>query len=104
MVGDPENEDTIAGAEEAAAESGLESVGMLEFEFTAECWLEVRDSKGELIYANLRRSGDTLTLEGAAPFDVLLGDASAASLSYLGAVVPIFSRRWAEVCPVFGRS
>ncbi len=86
---DVERENSIVDAADTESETGLEAVGILEFRFTAECWLEVRDSRGDLIYANLRRAGDTLTLEGAAPFDVLLGDASAATLSYLGAAVPI---------------
>lgn len=54
----------------------------LAFRFNGDCWLEVRDSIGEIIYADLRRSGDVLSVSGAAPFRILVGDASAVQLSF----------------------
>lgn len=88
-VADTGIEMAIPVEDQLAAEGTLAPAGILEFEFLAECWVEVRNSEGELIYANLRQSGESLSLEGTAPFDILLGDAAAASLSYLGQPVGI---------------
>jgi cytoskeleton protein RodZ len=68
----------------------------LVFGFDGECWVEVRDSDGELIFADLRRAGDVLSLNGSAPFDVLLGDARYVALRYQGEIV--------EFAPEPGRS
>ena len=57
---------------------------LLTFEFSDDCWLEVRDASGQLIYANLERAGDTVRLDGEAPFEVLAGNAAAVSVSFRG--------------------
>ena len=62
------------------------------FEFSDDCWLEVRDASGTLIHADLERAGDTLRLDGEAPFDVLAGNAAAVKLSFLGESFPVRAR------------
>ncbi|MEE4191494.1 MAG: RodZ domain-containing protein [Halieaceae bacterium] len=66
--------------------------GPLQFSFSGDCWLEVRDGEGQLIYADLRRAGDTLGLDGIPPFDILAGDAAAVTLRYQGELVPLRTR------------
>ncbi|MEP5766450.1 MAG: DUF4115 domain-containing protein, partial [Halieaceae bacterium] len=56
----------------------------LEFSFSGDCWLEVRDADGQLIYADLRAAGDVLQLDGKPPFQVLAGDAAAVEVLYQG--------------------
>ncbi len=75
-----------------AAASAVASDGALQFSFSGDCWLEVRDGEGQLIYADLRRAGDTLGLDGRPPFEILAGDAAAVSLSYLGEPVAMQTR------------
>lgn len=58
--------------------------GMLSMAFTGDCWVEVRDGSGELIYSNIKRHGDTLTLKGVPPFEAKLGNGNVVSLSYNG--------------------
>ncbi len=64
----------------------------LEFSFSADCWLEVRDGDGQLIYADLRGAGDILRLDGTPPFEILAGDAAAVTLTYLGEPFPVRTR------------
>jgi cytoskeleton protein RodZ len=67
------------------------SIPGLGFVFKGQCWVEVRDASGDLIFADLRNAGDVLALGGSAPFDVLLGDARQVELRYQGEPVEIVS-------------
>lgn len=73
-----------------AAAAGGEDV--LSFAFSDECWVEVSNAQGTIIYADLARAGQTLSLEGEAPFSVMLGNARAVSLTYKGELVPVNPR------------
>jgi len=48
--------------------------------FLGVSWVEVSDSTDNILYRDLRDSGDVLEIKGAAPFDVLLGDAPFAKM------------------------
>jgi cytoskeleton protein RodZ len=72
----------------------------LQFRFSGDCWLEVRNADGELIYADLRRDGEVLNLSGQAPFSILLGDATVVELDYLGQPV-VIERRPGRVIATF---
>lgn len=61
----------------------------LSFGFSGDCWLEIRDASGELIYADLRRAGSSLNVSGIAPFRVLVGDASVVDLRFRNEAVNI---------------
>src|SRR5690606_1122775 len=50
--------------------------------FTEECWLEVSDAQGDVLATELQRPGSRLSLQGIAPFEVKLGNAAAASISF----------------------
>ena len=75
-----------------AAQIPDQAQALLEFSFTGDCWIEVRDGDGELIYADLREPGDTLRLDGKPPFEILAGDAAAISLRYRGEPFPVTTR------------
>jgi cytoskeleton protein RodZ len=77
------------GADQSAAqltatpESAVSAAdALLQFTFSGECWLEVRDANDALIYANLRQAGDVLRLDGQPPFNVLVGDSHKVLLKY----------------------
>lgn len=55
----------------------------LQLVFLEDCWLEVRDATGKTVVADLAKAGQTRTYTGVAPFEVLLGDATAAALILL---------------------
>jgi len=54
----------------------------LSIEFTEECWIEIKDPQGNLLYGNLGRPGVQLEFVGTPPFRVLLGYAPGALLKY----------------------
>ena len=54
----------------------------LQFVFTDECWLEVTDAAGELVYGDLNHDQDILDLYGVAPFKILVGKVSAVTVTF----------------------
>ena len=71
--------------------SRLTTVGdeQLRFEFTEDCWVEIFDTEGEVLYQNLLRRRQTLFLIGAGPFQIRLGYAPGVTLAYNGEPVPL---------------
>ncbi|MFT4887575.1 MAG: cytoskeleton protein RodZ [Pseudohongiellaceae bacterium] len=61
-----------------------EGSDLLLITFLGASWIEVSDSADNLLYRDLRDSGDVLEIKGAAPFDVLLGDAPFAKMTLNG--------------------
>jgi cytoskeleton protein RodZ len=61
----------------------------LRLEFTADCWVEVKDESNLNLYGDLGRAGDSLVLIGASPFRILLGYAPGVVLVYNGESVPL---------------
>lgn len=59
----------------------------LTFEFSGECWVEVSDAKGDVLLTDLQQPGEQLTLQGTAPFKIMLGNAKAVSLRLNGEAV-----------------
>ena len=53
------------------------------------CWVEVADAEGRLLYGDLNQAGDELEVIGTAPFQVLLGKASASSLRFNGQLIDL---------------
>ncbi|WP_019528925.1 RodZ domain-containing protein [Dasania marina] len=76
-------EPIIAEAVSSAAEHRLE------LNFSAECWVEIKDAEGKTLIADIKREGDNVVVEGTAPFNVVLGYAPAVVLSYNGETVEI---------------
>ena len=52
--------------------------------FQGRSWVEVRDSTGTLVLSVTGNAGETQGVGGRAPFDVVLGNASAVSVTWLG--------------------
>ena len=55
----------------------------LKFEFSEDCWLEVRDRIDNLLYYDMAKAGENVELQGEPPFSMTLGNAQAVTL-YLG--------------------
>ena len=49
--------------------------GTLELRFAAPAWVEVRDYTGRIIYSQLNGAGSTQFITGAAPLDIMIGNA-----------------------------
>lgn len=61
-----------------------QATGIIDMTFTGDCWVEVRDATEKLIYSNLKRRGEILTIDGAPPLEAKLGNGNMVSLIYNG--------------------
>jgi cytoskeleton protein RodZ len=52
------------------------------FQFTDDCWVEIKSATGASLYSDLSRAGRTLELVGIAPFRILLGYAPGVTMSF----------------------
>jgi len=51
---------------------------------TADSWIEITDANNQKLYMDLVRSGNSLSLRGTAPFDILLGFAQGVTMEFNG--------------------
>ena len=61
----------------------------LSFSFRAESWLEVSDSRGDVLATELQPAGSKLRLVGMAPFDVKLGNAPVVDIQLNGKKIDV---------------
>lgn len=54
----------------------------LQVVFTDDCWLEITDASGNLLYGDLNHDKDILDLFGVAPFRLLIGKVSAVTVTF----------------------
>lgn len=72
-----------------AAASGAEPAGALVLRANGESWVEVRDASGLLLLSRTLLAGEAIGVDGAAPLRVVIGNASATSVSFRGATVDL---------------
>lgn len=65
----------LSANETAPVAQAQTSPGTLELKFAGPAWVEVRDYSGRIIYSQLNAAGSTQFITGAAPLDVLIGNA-----------------------------
>ena len=63
--------------------------GQVQLQFTADCWAQVTDGRGKVLFSGLKRKGDSVSVSGKPPLAVRLGVARAAQVSYNGQAVDI---------------
>ncbi|MDX1367717.1 RodZ family helix-turn-helix domain-containing protein [Pseudomonas sp.] len=63
--------------------------GMVSINFVADCWTQVTDASGKVLFSELKRKGETLQLAGKAPLELRLGFARGAQVSYNGQAVDV---------------
>lgn len=68
----------------AVADTASDEVSL---SFTEDCWVEVTDATGKALIARLATSEDNLRLFGQAPFQVVLGNAPAATVMFNGETI-----------------
>lgn len=61
--------------------------GLVQVNFSDDCWTQVTDANGRVLVSTVKRKGETLQVAGKAPLEVRLGFARGAQLSYNGAPV-----------------
>ncbi|WP_085709402.1 MULTISPECIES: RodZ family helix-turn-helix domain-containing protein [unclassified Pseudomonas] len=73
-------------AETAAPAAGE---GQVQLQFTADCWAQVTDGRGKVLFSGLKHKGDSVSVAGKPPLAVRLGVARAAQVSYNGQPVDV---------------
>lgn len=68
-----------AGVPEAPVVSGV-----LHLEFGDEAWVEIKDASGRMLHRQLNPPGSRVDVEGQPPFDVVIGNAAQARVTYNG--------------------
>lgn len=63
--------------------------GQVSMQFVADCWTQVTDGSGKVLFSGLKRKGDSLAVAGKPPFAVRLGYARGAQVSYNGQPVDV---------------
>lgn len=67
--------------------------GVVKIQFTEDCWTQVTDADGKVLFGSLKRKGDTLELAAKAPVQLRLGFARGAQVSYNGQPVAVTPAR-----------
>ncbi len=88
-VAEPAAADVAEEPEPATLTSSLPDGVVLTLSFSEDCWTEVTDSAGQVLFFDLGRAGSTVNVEGAGPLSVLLGSADSVSLMLNGEDYPI---------------
>ncbi len=76
----------------AAAEpmpAATPAAGQLSFRFGADAWIEVRDANGAILHSGTNRAGSTRTVQGRAPFTLVVGNAASVKLEHDGKPVEL---------------
>ncbi|MBP5949762.1 RodZ domain-containing protein [Pseudomonas sp. P42] len=68
----------------AQAAAPVAGQGQVSVQFVADCWTQVADGTGKILFSGLKRKGDSLSVAGKPPFAVRLGYARGAQVSYNG--------------------
>ena len=63
--------------------------GVVNLQFTADCWTQVTDADGKVLLSALKRSGERIELTGKAPIKLHLGFARGAQVTYNGESVDV---------------
>ncbi|QXI29572.1 RodZ domain-containing protein [Pseudomonas vanderleydeniana] len=73
----------------AATSAPVAGAGQVHVTFIADCWTQVTDGAGKVLFSGLKRKGDSLEVSGKPPFAVRLGYAKGAQVSYNGQAVDV---------------
>ena len=80
------------GTAAAANAAGPVPAGALVVACAARSWIEVVDARGRVLVSRNLESGETMGLDGLAPLQLVVGNASSTQVTYKGAAVEILSR------------
>jgi len=84
----------------ASAASGVETVadappaaatGPLQLKASAQTWVEVVDGQSKVLLSRLLLSGETVMLDGSAPFRLKIGNAAGTEVAFRGQVIDLAS-------------
>lgn len=79
----------VATAPVAPAPVTLAGDGHIQITFVADCWTQVTDGNGKVLFSGLKRKGDTLDQSGKPPLTLRLGYARGAQVAFNGQPVDV---------------
>ena len=95
VVSAAESSDTVTQVEETQAAAEFDSVvaepeavtpesvaNQLVMQFSADCWIQVKDAAGKTLSTGIKKAGQTLNLSGTAPYKVILGAPEGVSMTF----------------------
>ncbi len=72
-----------ANAEAVEANTTPEAVANeLVMQFSADCWIQVKDATGKTLSTGIKKAGQSLNLSGTAPYKVILGAPEGVSMTF----------------------
>lgn len=76
--------ETQAAVEEAAPEVVTPEplVNELVMQFSADCWIQVKDATGKTLSTGIKKAGQSLNLSGETPYKVVIGAPEAVSMTF----------------------
>jgi cytoskeleton protein RodZ len=57
---------------------------VLKLEFGDEAWVEIKDASGRMLHRQLNPAGSSVSVRGQPPFDLVIGNAAQARMTYNG--------------------
>ncbi len=77
----------VAVAQQSAPIGAVQ--GGLSFTFAQDAWVEVRDASGSIVFSRLSKAGSTQSVQGTAPFALVIGNAPNVKVEYNGRPVDL---------------
>ncbi|MGR5000911.1 cytoskeleton protein RodZ [Vibrio celticus] len=75
--------EVAANAEAVEASTAPETVANeLVMQFSADCWIQVKDATGKTLSTGIKKAGQSLNLSGTAPYKVILGAPEGVSMTF----------------------
>lgn len=63
--------------------------GVVKLAFGGDAWVEIKDATGRMVHRQLNRAGSKAEIHGQPPFDLVVGNAAQAQMSYNGRVIDL---------------
>ena len=90
--------ETVTGVTDDQVAMGTQ--GMLEIDFSGESWIEIRDSRGRLILADLMRANNRVKLETYGAIEVLVGAVSLSAIKFNGEKQDLTDKAFQDVARI----
>lgn len=81
--------ETVFSAPPAGSLQGAPAIGSLQLRTSEPSWVDARDGRGQVLLSRIVQPGETVGLEGAAPFRLTIGNAAATQLLFRGQPVSL---------------
>ena len=79
----------VAPAVAAVESTPVAGAGKVSVQYSADCWTQVTDATGKVLFGGLKRKGENLEVSGKPPLSLRLGFARAAQVTYNGQAVDV---------------